>query len=217
MSNVAGKAYGMTVVTPSRPRWTWLNRLLFMVARGRPQTLGGLLGLSLIHFARWVIVRRDQWPDLGNGPQALKHDYMIFCSNFNGTWDQYIDAFSDGIPTGLNLFWYSAAKYPRSVPITAFKRYIVHNQIDCNYYYNATPGSAQRDVKAALKVRAELLALARAHETMNPEDFAEAYRAALVRVQGCLGEPGYAPVASLSTEAADLNRAAPVRAGVEAV
>jgi hypothetical protein len=217
MSNVAGKAYGMTVVTPSRPRWTWVNRLLFMFARSRPNTLGGLLGLSLIHFARWVIIRRDEWPDLGNGPQELKFDYMIFCSNFNGTWDQYIDAFSDGIPTGLNLFWYSAVKYPRSIPITDFKRYIVHNQIDCNYYYNATPGSAQRDIKAALKVRAELLKLAEAHAAMTPAEFAEAYRAAVVRVQSNLGEPGYAPVASLSTEAADLNRAAPVRTGVEAV
>jgi hypothetical protein len=217
MSNVAGKAYGMNVVTPMRPWKTWINTLIFKVARTQPQQLGGLLGLSIIHFARWVMIRRDQWPDLGQGRPKLQNDYMLFVSNFNGTWDQYIDAFSDGIPTGLNLFWYSAVKYPRSIPITDFKRYIVHNQIDCNYYYNATPGSAQRDIKAALKVRAELLKLAEAHAAMTPTEFAEAYRAAIVRVQSNLGEPGYAPVASLSTEAADLNRAAPVRAGVEAV
>ena len=118
---------------------------------GCPQTLSGLLGLSIIHFARWVIIKRDQWPDLGQGRQPLDNDYMLFCSNFNGTWDQYIDAFSDGIPDGLDLFWYSSTKYPQSIPITAFKDYIRHNQIDTDYYYNATPGAAQRDIKAALR------------------------------------------------------------------
>jgi hypothetical protein len=154
MSNIAGKAYGMNVVTPMKPWRTIFQRLIFMAARAIPSTLTGLLGLSLIHFARWVIIRRDQWPDLGQGGQDLSYDYMLFCSNFNGTWDQYIDAFSDGIPGGLDLFWYSSTKYPHSIPITAFKTYITYNQFDTNCYYNATPGAAQHDIKSALRVLA---------------------------------------------------------------
>ena len=88
---------------------------------------------------------------------------MLFLSNFNGTWDQYIDAFADGIPSGLDLFWYASTKYPHSIPISTFKAYIGANQIQTNYYYNATPGAAQRDIKAALRVRRELLALADLH------------------------------------------------------
>ena len=48
VSNIAGKAYAMNVLTPMRPGRTWLNRLLLMVARVTPSTLAGLLGLSLI-------------------------------------------------------------------------------------------------------------------------------------------------------------------------
>jgi hypothetical protein len=214
MSNVAGKAYAMNVVTPSRPAVTWLNRLIFMAARGRPERLMGLLGLSLIHFARWVIIKRDQWPDLGQGKQKLDNDYMLFCSNFNGTWDQYIDAFSDGIPTGLNMFWFSATKYPYSIPVTPFKNYITHNQIGTDYYYNATPGSAQRDVKSALRVYDALLKLEKAHAE-GPEAFAKAYRAAMLRVQNNLGDPGFGPVASLDTERADVNREAYVNKAQE--
>jgi hypothetical protein len=206
VSNVAGKAYGMNVVTPMRPYLTWINTLLFMVGRTLPSTLGGLLGLSIIHFARWVMIRRDQWPDLGQGKQTLQNDYMLFCSNFNGTWDQYIDAFSDGIPNGLDLFWYSSTKYPHSIPISGFKSYIRANQIDTSYYYNATPGAAQRDIKSALRVRAAILDLADKHRTLAPDAFAAEFRAALARVQNCLGSQGYAPVASIDTEAADKNR-----------
>src|SRR6185436_17826942 len=194
MSNVSGKAYGMNVVTPMRPSRTWINRALFMAARALPRSLGGLLGLSIIHFARWIIIKRDQWPDLGQGKQSLQNDYMLFCSNFNGTWDQYIDAFADGIPNGLNLFWYSSTKFPQSIPITGLKNDIRQNQITTDYYYNATPGSAQRDIKAALRVAEAVRNLARQHPTLQPAQFAAAYRAALLTVQNDLGSPGYAPV-----------------------
>ena len=102
MSNVAGKAYVMNVITPMRPRCTWLNRLVFMASRAVPSTLKSLLGLLFIHFGRWAIVKRNQWPDYGQGRQKLQNDYMLFSSNFNGTWDQYLDSFSDGIPTGVD-------------------------------------------------------------------------------------------------------------------
>lgn len=205
MSNLAGKAYGMNVITPMPPSKTWVNRLIFMAARLLPATLAGLLGLSLIHFARWVLIKRDQWPDLGQGPERLNHDYMLFCSNFNGTWDQYIDAFSDGIPSGLDLFWYASIKYPQSIPLTPFKSYIVHNQIDTQYYYNATPGAAQRDIKGALRVLDAVRDLATKHRDLTPAAFAVAYRQALVEVQNSLSSPGLAPVASNSTADSECN------------
>jgi len=211
MSNVAGKAYAMNVVTPMRPRRTWINTFLFMVTRAMPSKLGGLIGLKFIHFARWVMIRREDWPDFSppGRPEPrdpLRNDYMLFCSNFNGTWDQYIDAFSDALPSGLDLLWYSSTKYPHSIPISPFKAYIRANQVDTDYYYNATPGSAQRDVKSGLRVRRALLRLAQDHPKMTPEQFAEAWRKTLVSLQNELGAPGEAPIASNDTAAADRNR-----------
>ena len=217
MSNVAGKAYGMNAVTPMRPYLTWVQRAIFMASRALPSALGGLLGLSIIHFARWVIIKRNQWPDLGQGKQKLQNDYMLFCSNFNGTWDQYIDAFSDGIPNGLDLFWYTSTRYPHSIPITPFKNYIRANQIDTDYYYNATAGAAQRDIKAALRIRRAILDLAEQHETLSPAEFQRAYIDKLYNVenggamQNGLGSQGFAPVASNDTNNADKNRAAYVQ------
>lgn len=206
MSNVTGKAYGMNVISPMKPWRTWFNLFSFMISRSTPASLGGLLGLSFIHFARWAIVRRSQWPDIGQGKQNLKNDYLLFCSNFNGTWDQYIDAFADGLPNGLDLLWYTSTHYPHSVPITPFKNYIRVNQIDTNYYYNSVPGAAQPDVKAALRVRRELLALAERHASSTPEEFRKLYIETLVETQNDLGYEGRAPVASNDTENAENNR-----------
>lgn len=210
MSNIAGKAYGMNVLTPMRPSRTWLQVLIFMVARAMPQQLSGLLGLKLIHFARWVIIRRKQWPDPTPGaPQGMPHlnnDYMLFLSNFNGTWDQYIDAFADGIPGGLDMFWYASTKYPHSIPISSFKAYIGTNQIHTTYYYNATPGAAQRDIKAALRVREAVLALAKVHAGGDVEAFAAAWRTTMATLANSLASPGYAPIASVATRTADAAR-----------
>ena len=210
MSNIAGKAYGMNVLTPVRPSLTWLQVLIFMAARAMPSRLSGLLGLKLIHFARWVIIRRKQWPDptpgAAQGLPKLNNDYMLFLSNFNGTWDQYIDAFADGIPGGLDLFWYASTKYPHSIPISSFKAYIGTNQIQTAYYYNATPGAAQRDIKAALRVREAVLNLAEVHAGGDVEAFAVAWRTALATLANSLASPGYAPIASLATRRADAAR-----------
>lgn len=207
MSNVAGKAYGMNVITPVRPGMMWINLLIFQLSRVLVEPLNGLLGLRLIHFARWVAVRQGDWPNLGQGKEKLANDYMLFVSNFNGTWDQYIDAFADGIPSGLDLFWYSSTKYPKSIPITPFKNYVRANQFDTNYYYNATPGVAQRDIKCALLAARKLRELESLHRRLAPHEFAVAYRAALTEAQNCLGSRGYAPVASGDTARADENRA----------
>jgi len=208
MSNIAGKAYGMNVLTPVPPWLAWLQVAIFMTVRALPSQLRGLLGLKLIHFARWVVIRRADWPNLGQGKQKLVNDYVLFISNFNGTWDQYIDAFADGLPTGLDLLWYASTKYPHSIPISSFKSYISANQFDTSYYYVATPGAAQRDIKAALRVRAEMVKLAALHGKLDPAAFAAAYKASLDKLANSLASPGFAPIASLSTQNADLNRRA---------
>jgi hypothetical protein len=164
------------------------------------------MGLKLIHFARWVIIKKNQWPPGDRGKQNLKYDYALFCSNFNGTWDQYIDAFSDGLANGLDLFWYSSFRYPKSIPITAFKEYIAHNQFHTNYYYNATPGSAQRDIRAAMRLSDAVKRLADLAPGTSPAAFAAAYRKELATVQNCLASPGFAPIASADTWAADAHR-----------
>src|SRR5258708_33687705 len=86
MSNIAGKAYAMNVITPVKPRWTWLQRLIFMAARAIPRSLGGLLRLFIIHFACWVIIKREGLPALGEPtPTNLGHHDVLLHRAFQGT------------------------------------------------------------------------------------------------------------------------------------
>ena len=186
----------MNAITPMKPWKTPLLRLFFFILGAVKPLQTDLKNLSFIHFARWVIVSRHRFPQLSpqQPREELRYDYLIFFSNFNGTWNQYIDAFSAALAQGLNAIWRWSEKFPGSVPVTPFKAYIGQLQFDTDYYYNAYPWAATNDVKAALRVQDALNEFAKTSQTLSPSDFEMAYRQFLVRVQADLGSTGLAPV-----------------------
>jgi hypothetical protein len=196
VTNINGKAYAMNAITPMKPWKTPILRVFFFLLGAIKPLQNDLKNLSFIHFARWVIVGRHQFPRLSDQQpkEELRYDYLLFFSNFNGTWNQYIDAFSAVLSKGLDLIWRWSEKYPGSKPVTGFKRYISLVQFDTDYYYNAYPRAATNDVKAALRVQDALDAFARTSQSLSPADFEQAWLRFLVRVQGDLGSTGVAPV-----------------------
>ena len=203
MSNIAGKAYAMNVITPIRWYKVWINRLIFKIALNKPSTLKGLITLSLIHYARWVIIPRNAFPHLdpSQPKENLNYAYMLFFSNFNGSWDQYVDSFTFAIPSGLDLFWKWNVRYPKSVPLTPFHNYIRHNQIDTSHYYSAYPMAASNDVKSAKKLKQALIDFNVASNNKAPDEFFVDYNRLLNHLQHDFGEMRPTPIVSLAAHA----------------
>ena len=205
MSNIAGKAYAMNVVSPIEKNMAWLNRLIFWFALlpFNRNSFKGLATLSLIHYARWVILSPSQFPHLDESQpkETIKYVYEFFFSNFNGSWDQYVDSFHMAIPSGLDLFWKNNVKYPKSVPLDPFHRYINFNQIWTNHYYNAYPMASSNDVKSAQKVKRELLDFIEDTKTDEPETFQKKFSKLLRECQHDLSLMEPTPIVSLAAEA----------------
>ena len=205
MSNIAGKAYAMNVVTPVNWYTAWVNKFLFWFVQlpGGAAYLEGLLTLSLIHYARWAIVRPSEFPHLHKSQpkETIKYSYMFFFSNFNGSWDQYVDSFSSSIPNGLDLFWYRNVKYPKSAPFDPFHAYINYNQVWTSHYYNAYPLAASNDVKSARHLAGKLRAFNQANSQASPEAFEDAYHRLLLDVQHDISIMERTPIVSLSAQA----------------
>ena len=196
MTNINGKAYAMNAISPMKPWKTWILRTIFVVLGLIKPLQRGLVDLSFIHFARWVIVPRHRFPRLSDTQpkEHLRYDYLLFFSNFNGTWNQYIDAFSAVLNTGLDAIWRWSEKFPGAMPVTPFKDYIARGQFGTDYYYDAYPHATTNDVKAAHRVKAAFDDLSRRSPEMPAAEFAKAYRQFLVQVQRDLGETGEPPV-----------------------
>lgn len=216
MSNIAGKSYAMNVITPIKWWRSYFNQFIFWIITIPPfnKRLDGLLTLSLIHYARWAIVKPWQWPRLSNEQpkEKLKYAYMLFFSNFNGSWDQYVDSFHMAIPSGLDIFWKKNIRYPKSVPLTPFHRYINHNQIWTEHYYNAYPLASSNDVKSSVALKLELNDFIKEYfeyneETkkyqckINAEEFKQKYSAFLAASEPHLGIMRPSPVVSIANNA----------------
>jgi hypothetical protein len=107
-----------------------LRRMLWIVDKvGRYFfNKGDLSGISTIHFARWVII--------DNGKN------LLFESNYDGNWEQYIGDFVDKASLGMDSIWGNSApdvKYPTSgsKDLQVFKKAIIDHQAPAAVFYSA--------------------------------------------------------------------------------
>jgi hypothetical protein len=211
MSNIAGKAYAINVITPIRWWTAWLNKLIFWFALKIPKTLNGLVTLSLIHYARWVIIGKNEFPVLSpdQPKEDLRYSYMLFFSNFNGSWEQYVDSFTFAIPSGLDMFWKWNVRYPKSVPLTPFHDYIRYNQIQTDHYYNAYPMAASNDVKSAKKLHLALMDFdARLDDHISDDEFQKSFFKLLRDVQHDMAIMRHTPIVSMAAQSVQMRLAA---------
>ena len=185
-SNIDGVAIAITVFSTVKLWGRAFLPILFYVTKRRPQLTKTLVALSFIHFARWSIVTKIPY----NGPpqpkQKLRYAHMYFESNFNGGWEEYIDAFSHILTSGMAAFWGSSYGFPKALPVTPFKEYIKRNESVACHYFSAYPQATITMVKAALELDEKLAPLKRNAKSMEPEAFAAAYKQMLTDAQRCL-------------------------------
>ncbi|TMC67219.1 MAG: hypothetical protein E6J13_17125 [Chloroflexi bacterium] len=80
---------------------------------------GTLAGIPSIHFARWVVVDEGR--------------RLVFFSNFDGSWENYLGDFIDKAHTGLTAVWSNCVGFPRTV----FKAYSRQSQVPTQVWYSA--------------------------------------------------------------------------------
>ncbi len=184
--NVDGQAIAITVFSSvKRLGRLWLA-LVFWYANHFPKSSGTLGRLSFIHFARWTLVRRIPY----NGPpqkrEQLSYPRLFFESNFNGGWEEYIDAFSHILTKGMKLFWGTSYGFPQPLPTGPFKQYIKANELQASHFYSAYPQATTTMVRAALDLAPKLESFMAQTEGKSPEEFATEWRRFLAEVQGKL-------------------------------
>ena len=136
--NLDGQAIAITVFSTIRP---WGNviapipgriflPILFVVTRRIPKLTVTLRQLSFIHFARWTVITKLPYNGAPQAKQRFRYPHMYFESNFNGGWEEYIDAFSHILTKGMTAFWGSSYGFPRPLPTAQFKQYINANETE---------------------------------------------------------------------------------------
>ncbi|MGH4008654.1 MAG: hypothetical protein ACRDTH_10960 [Pseudonocardiaceae bacterium] len=136
----------LTALTPIIPgRRAQLQQVLTVlrerIASGGPTPLEDI---GTVHFARWAVLPDDQ-----DGGQ------LLFASNFDGPWDDYIEDFAAQAAESFDAIYSNCVGWPEggARDIDAFKAYIRKHEFHEDVYYRAYPMATVQQVKAALKLK----------------------------------------------------------------
>ena len=79
---------------------------------------------------------------------------LLMASNYDGTWENYIDEFAELILSGLNAIWESSYGFPElgAQDLAAFKAFLRCHQVPANVFYSAYPGGDGRQYRRRLQL-----------------------------------------------------------------
>jgi hypothetical protein len=143
----------MTLITPIKPGWLRLFalRAVCWVIQQRAtyvDTHGSLGGIPSIHFAHWNVI---------DGGRRL-----LFCSNYDGTWESYLGEFIDRGASALTAIWSNCIEFPRTRLLMIggardeqrFKEWIRRFQIPTQVWYAAYPHLSVQNIQNSSEIRA---------------------------------------------------------------
>jgi hypothetical protein len=142
----------MTTVKPGPFRRATLRGVLWLVnVVARTQNKGKLTGIPSIHYAHWSLI--------DNGRR------LLFLSNFDGSWENYLDDFIDKSHYGLTGIWSNTASFPRAHLLflkgatdgTLFKAWARDNQVNTNVWYSAYPSLTVETIDNNSAIREQLV------------------------------------------------------------
>jgi hypothetical protein len=116
----------------------------------RVSTHGQLVGLRSLHFAHWVMI---------DGGRRL-----LFLTNYDGSWENYLDDFIDRIAVGLTAIWSNTINFPRARFLVfggakdgaRFKATARESQFYTNVWYSAYPGLTVQAIDNNSAIREDL-------------------------------------------------------------
>jgi Dyp-type peroxidase family len=111
---------------------------------------GRLGSIGSIHFAHWSII------DDGRN--------LLFCSNFDGSWESYLDDFIEKAARGLTAVWSNTVGFPRARWVMfdgatdgpRFKAWARSTQFPLGFWYSAYPGLTTGAIDDASALRIAL-------------------------------------------------------------
>ncbi len=127
----------LTLITVVRPgHVNTLQAVLAMIdlyAR-RLSPPGALVGISTIHTVRWAII---------DGGKRF-----LMLSNYDGTWESYIDEFAELILSGLDALWDTSLGFPEAgaQDVAALKHFLRCHQVPANVFYCAYPTATVQNI-----------------------------------------------------------------------
>lgn len=108
---------------------------------------GFLNRIGTIHFARWILLPNS--------------DRLVFLSNYDGSWQSYLEDFIARLREGLTSVWSNTRDFPKTTSLflggardgARFKRWARRQQVPTRFWYSAYPELTTSRIRANAAIR----------------------------------------------------------------
>jgi Dyp-type peroxidase family len=146
-------------------------------------TPGRLRGLQTIHFAHWTVIDLLDREGKPTGRHAL-----LFLSNYDGSWETYLDDFIAFLLGGVVRIWSSGERFPWPLDGPAFKTWARECMSPWDHWYQAYPTLSVINIENNDAIRKGLLAPMRTE--MEARRWLLRFGSARVRDEQLMPTPG---------------------------
>ena len=140
---------GVSILKPGLVRYVTLRLALWLIGESgtRRSKPGFLDKIGTIHFAQWL-----QLP----GTRQL-----VFLSNYDGSWQSYLEDFIARLRAGLSSVWSNTRDFPKTANLVSggagdgarFKRWARRQQIPTLFWYSAYPHLTTSSIRTNAAIR----------------------------------------------------------------
>ncbi len=183
----SGRSTSMMFITPLRDVGQALLSMVARMAAPLPPLsrflVKPLVELSVIHFARWSLIRRLPPPLDDPDGGRLRHPYLCFESHFDTETAAYVDTFIEVTPWRMRLVWGTSFGYPGVFPSSGFTDWTEANELNDGYYWCAYPDGTVNMIKAGLELERRFRSFRQRVGGMTAPELAGAWQQFLTEVQ----------------------------------
>lgn len=173
--NVAGQAYGLTMLCPilGGVDSTGLHHdaaLRAVLAAMPSGATSPFARLPNVHLARWVVIDDAFYEDY---PEAVDHyasKYLLFTACFDGALEPFLDALRTKLSAEVVAVWSHCVGFPGLHDGAGYMRYMKACQVETTFLFAAYPDVSLPRVLRALDTQRRFLAFLAAHQ--NEDDVA---------------------------------------------
>ena len=151
--NIVGVAQnhmaGVSILKPGLIRRVALRLALWLIAEFKTASSspGFLDKIGTIHFARWILIPNS--------------DRLVFLSNYDGSWQSYLEDFIARLREGLTSLWSNTRDFPKTASLflggaqdgARFKRWARRQQVPTRFWYSAYPQLTTDRIRANAAIR----------------------------------------------------------------
>jgi hypothetical protein len=138
-----GQANELTIIARIKPGA--VDALRETLADPALDTPNMFAAIPTVHYARWTILQLG-----ADGGQIAR---LLFSTNYDGAFEDYVAALAAAIPDALARIWGHCEDWPGSAAPDALTRFITDHAEKADLFYAAYPDATVQQIKRALKMQ----------------------------------------------------------------